>query len=303
MEAGSCEVLGFRKRMYFWPMRWILLAISRLPFWMLYGISWFLFFLIYVFPGYRKQVVLKNLSLAFPEKSDQERKKIRKEFYKRFADFAVEVLKGLTLSKEEMIRRVEIVNPQVFDAYAREGATLVVLTSHQFNWEWALASGCAQLPLPVDAVYQKLSLAAIDRVMYETRSRFGGKPINRRYVLKELIRTKHRAKAVAMVADQAPGRKSPTHWTTFLHQETGFSLGPQQIPQMLKCDVYFLKIRRKSRGNYSIEFISLGKALATKDDFSLLDRYIACVEQLVKEEPEGWLWTHKRWKRGRPKDS
>jgi Kdo2-lipid IVA lauroyltransferase/acyltransferase len=280
----------------------LLKALSRLPLRILYGVSTVLFVLAYHIVRYRRKVVTVNLQKAFPTKSKEELASIRKEFYRRFADFSMEVLKGFTISKEEIVTRVTFINKDIFKEYAEKGESLVVLTSHQFNWEWVLISGCAQLALPVDAVYQKLGSPSMERLMYEARARFGGRPINRRHVIRELIRTKERVRAIAMVADQAPGRTAPTYWTTFLHQETGFSPGAEQVPHLLNCDTFFLKPIRTKRGYYSVELVLLGKAPYIKGSYELLDRYVQATEKLIQEDPAGWLWTHKRWKRKRPRE-
>ena len=64
----------------------LLYIISLLPFFILYGISDFAYFIIYRMAGYRKDVVFKNLAIAFPEKTEAERKKIAKAFFKNLID-------------------------------------------------------------------------------------------------------------------------------------------------------------------------------------------------------------------------
>ena len=51
------------------PLIWL---ISRLPFWMLYGVSDFLYFVLYTLLKYRVKVVRKNLRTAFPFKTETE---------------------------------------------------------------------------------------------------------------------------------------------------------------------------------------------------------------------------------------
>ena len=60
-----------------------------------------IYFLIYYVVGYRKDVVFKNLTIAFPEKSDEEKIKISKEFYGLFVDTFIETIKLISISKKE----------------------------------------------------------------------------------------------------------------------------------------------------------------------------------------------------------
>src|SRR4051812_16792473 len=82
-----------------------LYLISLLPFWILYGISYLAYILIYYIIGYRKEVVMSNIAIAFPEKSLAERKLIAKKFYKNFTDNFIEIIKLLSISKKELQKR------------------------------------------------------------------------------------------------------------------------------------------------------------------------------------------------------
>ena len=70
--------------------------ISLLPLWILYGMSDFLYIIAYGLWGYRKKLVRKHLAECFPEKSEDERRKIEREYYHWFCDYIVETLKLLT---------------------------------------------------------------------------------------------------------------------------------------------------------------------------------------------------------------
>ena len=79
-----------------------LYLLSLLPMWILYGISDLLYVLIFYVFGYRKTVVLQNLAIAFPEKSQQERVLIAKKFYRNFIDTFIETIKLFSASEEFM---------------------------------------------------------------------------------------------------------------------------------------------------------------------------------------------------------
>ena len=83
----------------------LLYFISILPFWLLYSFSNFFYILIYFIIGYRKTVVIQNLKKSFPEKSEEEIKKITKQFYKHFCDVIFETLKLYSISIEEFQKR------------------------------------------------------------------------------------------------------------------------------------------------------------------------------------------------------
>ena len=134
---------------------WFVLLLSRLPMRLLYRMANVLFFIIYHLVGYRKKVVMQNLQNSFPSKNKDELQSIAKSFYKNLSNFAVEVLKSFTISSEEINKRIRFVNIEMVDKYYNTGQSLLVLATHQFNWEWALLASCLQLPYPVDVIYHQ----------------------------------------------------------------------------------------------------------------------------------------------------
>ncbi|MBT29891.1 MAG: hypothetical protein CMO01_09550 [Thalassobius sp.] len=275
--------------------------LSRLPMPILYAFADFLFVLAYHIVGYRKKVVMNNLKNSFPEKDEKELKQISKGFYLHLSNFAVEVLKSFTISAEEINKRIKFVNIEVVEEHYKTEKSLLVLATHQFNWEWALLAGCLQLPYPVDVIYQKLSNDNFDDLMFKTRSKFGGTPIKKGDALREIIRRSRQKRLIVINGDQTPpGRvKSDIYWAEFLYQDTPFYKGPGIIPVKTNIPVLFLKITSPKRGYYEVEFKTLGEPPYEKDTTEILDRYITETENQIKENPSYWLWSHKRWKRKR----
>ena len=274
----------------------LLKLISRLPMGVLYLIGDGIFILLYYVFGYRKKVALANVSNSFPKLSIAEHRHIVKVFYRRFAEYAVETLKAISITEKELLKRVTYTNVPEVQPHADKKQSIIVIASHQFNWEWALLAGCLVLPFPVDAVYQRLSNKSFDRLMLHTRGKFGGSPIDKKRVLRTILTTKDRLRALGIVADQSPGIHSPKYWTSFLNQETAFFLGPEQIAKAAQYPAYFFHVVRLKRGHYSVELKPLGAPPYDKHGHEVLENYAKCTEQLIYSDPPGYLWTHKRWK-------
>ena len=84
----------------------ILYLVSLLPFFILYGIADILFVLIYFVAGYRKDVVMQNLRNSFPEKTEAERKRIARKFYRNLIDNWIETIKLMSISKKALNKRI-----------------------------------------------------------------------------------------------------------------------------------------------------------------------------------------------------
>ncbi|SDK27848.1 KDO2-lipid IV(A) lauroyltransferase [Catalinimonas alkaloidigena] len=276
-------------------------VISRLPFWFWYGVSDVLAFLAYRVVRYRRNVVEENLHRAFPEKSDAERQRITKDFYRNLGDVIVESLKTISISPEALRRRVRPVNPELLlDPLAR-GEGVLVMTSHQCNWEWLLLGSSLFLaPYPILAVYRPLHNQFFDELMQQIRGRFGATPTPDRRLLREVATLRNQPFVTAMVADQAP---APEHgyWTHFLHQETAFFRGSDRIAQAAGLRVLFTRMVRVGRGHYEISFTPIAAPPYNQEEPSqILDRYVEEAEAAIRATPADWLWSHKRWKHRRP---
>lgn len=271
--------------------------LSRLPFRVLYAFSDFLFFISYHVVKYRRKLVWKNLKNSFPDKSDEELKKIEKTFYKNLSDYAVEMLKLITISKEELKKRVVFKNPEISSRYITEGQSLLNLASHQFNWEWLLAAGSFILPGQMDFVYQPIHNKFFDRFSLECRSRFGAYGIKRDTVAREIIKRKHIVRNIALVGDQYPGYSHDKKFsTTFLNQQTVFFQGPNQLALLSQYPVMYYSMRKTGRGYYETTIVELAAPPYEKGNVEVLEKYAHEIEKVIAKDPAGWLWSHNRWK-------
>ncbi len=272
---------------------------SRIPLPILYVVAWILYVLTYYIYRYRRKVVFNNLKQSFPEKSDDELRRISKGFYKRLAQFGVEAIKGITISREALMKRVDFEPNEILFEQLRNKENVVLMASHTFNWEWVLLAGCLHLKVPIDAVYQPIAIKFFDRLMINTRSRFGGKPVSKNEIVRTLVREKDRHASLSIVADQMPPGRAPMVWHDFLNRKTAFYLGTEKLINVLERPVYFIHTVRVRRGYYQVKFIPLAMPPYPKKlpDGHIMGRFADSLQDLITADPEGWLWSHNRWKR------
>ncbi len=277
-------------------LRWI----SYLPLAILYWVSNIFYIItLYVF-RYRYQVVRENIEHAFPEKNSKEVETIIKQFYRNFCDFIVEALKSITISASELEKRVAIKDPEVIERYFKNGQSVLVLTSHQFNWEWMLLASSSMLSAPLNPIYKRLNNSFFDSLMLSTRSRFGSKPIEMQDTLAQIVGRRKSVNAFGLIADQTPLVDADKYWSTFLNQDTAFYIGSERIAHLTKYPVLFVGMRKIKRGYYEIQYQELANPPYDKDEHHILDSYIEKAEMLIQERPAEWLWSHRRWKYKKP---
>ncbi len=248
-----------------------------------------------VFP-YREHVVRENLTKAFPELDETGLRQVMRAYYNGFAQMLVELLKGASLPGPDIVERVRILELDNVRAYLAKGQSVLLVAAHQCNWEWMLLGLSLELGYPLDAAYKPLVDSWAEREMKKLRSRFGCRLIPAKELLADIIKRSKVVRAIAMVADQEPTTSEHKHWTRFLNRDTAFYMGPEEISRVTRFPVFFIEMRRRSRGFYEMEF----KPLATPEERlkpgELTERYARLVEAQIRASPPDWPWSHKRWK-------
>lgn len=272
--------------------------ISRLPLRILYLISDFLFVVSFYLVRYRRKLVQKNLRNAFPEKTDIELKIIERTFYINLCDYAVETLKLLTINGDELKKRMVFKNVEAVTKYVRQNQSMLHLACHQFNWEWGLASACMTFGIQMDFVYQSVNNKIFDALSLESRTRFGAHPVKRDEVAREAVKRKNILRGIAIIADQYPGYgRDKKYQTKFLHQDTVFFYGANQLAVLMQYPVVFYEMKKLKRGYYEATIIEIASPPYAKDSEEMIESYVKGVEKTIRADPSGWLWSHNRWKK------
>lgn len=279
---------------------WYLL--SLLPLRVLYVLSDVLYFPLYYLVRYRRRVVRQNLTASFPDRTEQEIVRMEKRFYAWFCDYVVETVKLMSMGKEETRRRMTFGGvDKIVEDMDRTGKTFAfVYLGHYGNWEWI-----ASLPYwcPPDVkcgqIYHPLRNKAMDRLFLRLRGQFGGVCIPMKETLRKIIqmrRDRQRA-IIGFISDQTPKWNSIHHWCDFMHRETPVFIGTEKIGKQVDALVYFAHVSRPRRGYYHCEFRLMTDDAKPLPDYELTDRFTRLLEEMIKDTPHIWLWTHKRWKR------
>jgi KDO2-lipid IV(A) lauroyltransferase len=278
----------------------VIYLISILPFRVLYLLSDGVYLVLYYVLGYRKKVVLENLRLSFPEKSEAEIQQVCKEFYHYFCDLFLETFKTLTISKEKMLRHCSF-HPDTIALFRKleaEKQSVVLVMGHKGNWEWAGNTFSLVCPQQLYVIYHPLANKHFNDLMFKMRSRFGTKLIAMQDTFRDMVANRHEINATAFIADQAPNPKN-AQWLTFLHQDTPVFTGTERIAQKLNYPVVYVSVVRRKRGYYTVyaEILIDQPALTAAGEITI--SHTRKLEKDIVAQPATWLWTHRRWKHKR----
>jgi KDO2-lipid IV(A) lauroyltransferase len=254
------------------------------------------YFILYYALNYRKGVVRTNLKNAFPDKSKEELLSIEKKYYQHLCNLFFEIMKTISFSKKSVDKRFHVEpNTDLEKSYA-DGKDVVLMCGHFNNWElWASA-----MPYLVKfksvAVYKPLTNDFAEMKAKETREKHGMKMVSMNESIRYMVKNKKSKSAYIFLADQSPSNMANVRWNTFLNQDTPWMLGGTSIGKKLGMDFYFAYIEQTSKGQFNVKFKKISDADDQMSDEEVIDTYVKNLEGVIKENPQYWLWSHKRWK-------
>lgn len=277
-----------------YPIIWL---ISRLPMRILYVISDFFYVILYYIIGYRKDVILKNIEYAIPEKSEKERQNTAKKFYRHFTDILVESIKAFSISEKQILKRYTYKNPELVNKYAKEGKSIALVSAHLANWEWSIS-----IPLVLDinvfGAYNKLRNETFEKALKESRQKFGVSGDTTANFMK-LIKSNFDNKiqgAYILLSDQSPHVEKTFYWAEFFGVKVPIHTGAEMLAKKYDLVVINYKSKKIKRGYYETEFELITDNPKLYKDYEITDKYLRVTEKNIKAQPECYLWSHKRFK-------
>lgn len=273
----------------------ILYAVSLLPLRVLYLFSDVAFFFIYYVAGYRKKVVMNNLTIAFPEKREEERKRIARQFYRNLIDTFIESIKFISASNN-FFRRHYTGNAELFLPIYESGKKCQIMLAHNFNWELANLAMPLLSPFQVLTIYMPIENKIIDRLFIHIRSRTGAIMLAATRISREVVKYRNQQYLMGMVADQNPGSPANAYWFPFFGRPAPFVKGPEKNARANNATVVFCYFTKRKRGYYTVHFELAETEPLRLPEKELTRRYVHYLENVIRANPEMWLWSHRRWK-------
>ena len=282
-------------------VKWWMGFLSIHPYWLLYLKSDFYYVLTYHLIRYRRKVVRENLLRSFPKKDAKAIKTIEKHFYRNLCDLFVEAPKMLNMKPDGYKYRINYTNPELLTQLYEQHKNVFYAIPHSGNWEWFGKMACDLTAHNSLAVYKKVQNPVFEQLMLYLRTKdVPLEMVESNSALRRLTQLRDGCNAVLMVADQTPHGLASDYWTEFLHQDTCWFTGLERIAKMLDYAVVFVAMKRTGRGRYEVTFELIADQPKETEKGYIMEQYVRCVERFIQEQPDNWLWSHRRWKHQRP---
>ena len=235
--------------------------------------------------AYRRRIVAENLAYAFP---DSDLEPLVDGFYTAFSEVCMEVLRGKSMTREELRTRVTFEG-----AAALNDGPALLLMAHHGNLVWSLIALAGEVSLPVSVVYKTPHLGLMRDLLVGIAERFGVTPVPVKELRRRLVAERQQRRIWTLVADQRPGRDR--RMVRLCGRETAFFGGPERIARAFNWPVFYLSCERLAPARYHCRIEKIAEAPFGTDG-SVTERYAACVQADIDRAPADWLWSHDRWR-------
>lgn len=282
----------------------IFYLVSKLPYRALYVISDIANLVLYHIVRYRRDIVRRNITSAFPEKSLEECISIERGFYKWFCDYFVETVKLMSVSRQELLSRIEFRGIDKIEECFDRGQTCAGILGHYGNWELLSATGLVIKKHPeavIGLIYHPLRSQLFDRLFINMRQSMGGVCVPKKDILRYLVSfsSQNLMNLFGYIADQAPRYRNIHLWLPFLNHDTPVFTGAERIMRKMNNAVFYIDVERPERGKYIYTFKLMTDKPGEMPEFEITKKFFVMLEQTIRREPRFYLWSHNRWKRTR----
>ena len=297
--------LDFMSRMLFYLMVGIVHALSLIPDFILYPLGILCGLGGYLLDRRHVPIGMRNLEIAFPELSEQERRKILRASYVNLGRGAAEYVRLGGFFYRRLKRRVAYRNFQYWDDIRRRhpGKGLLVLSAHFGNFE-LLSAAHAMHGYPIGLVHHTQRFLAGDAVMTFVRERAGVRVIRKHAAARAVLKALRRDEVVGIPFDQN-AKRSEAVFVPFFNELAATASGVARLVAISQAPmVPVFIVRQPDMRSHLIEIFEeipiQGSDDAAADVEENTRRFLKAIEEMVRRYPEQFLWTHRRY-RTRPR--
>ena len=305
MPIKSNLELDPKSRAIFFLISALLHALSLIPDFILYPIGMFGGLLGYWFDRRHVKIGLKNLSIAFPERSEDERRRILRASYVNLGKGLSEYIRLAGFFHTRLRDRVTYDRYQYWQDVMRDnpGKGIVVLTGHFGNFE-LFACAHAMHGHQISLVHHTQRFLAGDALMTFARERCGVEILRKHSAARAVLKALRSGELVGIPFDQN-AKRSEAIWVPFFGEPAATPSGLARLVALSRAPVIPAFIVREPDGrHHRIEIHDEIPVQRTDDaDADALEntaRFVKAIEDMVRRYPEQFLWTHRRY-RTRPR--
>ncbi|AWB10490.1 KDO2-lipid IV(A) lauroyltransferase [Thermodesulfobium acidiphilum] len=244
-----------------------------------------------------RELILKNLSLVFPEWSDKKKRDLAVKNLSHYVLNLIELVKARNKDITEIMKNVEVIGLENFSEVLKERKSFVVASAHIGNWE-LLATMSIGLKIPIAIVVKEQVRDIIDRLFSFLRLTKGIILVEKENSLREGLKILKTGKLFALLSDQDAGKNGI--FIDFFGIKASTYPGAAYFAYRGNVSMFTAFTFRKENNEHCLIIepeIKIDRSLP-RDEWILqaMTEVVRRTERMIKLHPEQWLWCQKRFK-------
>lgn len=284
-----------------WIVRILAELVHRLPRRVKWGASQVLGFLWWDVLRLRRFTLYRNITIAFPNASKEERIRMIKESLVHLGYTFIEVMTLPAINKEWVNENVLFEGIENYQKAKAKGKGVLLLSLHLANGDLG-ATALSLQGFPLHLISKKFKLKWLNDMWWKMRAEKGTRFIdahkgeNAFHILKAL-----RAKEdIVFVLDQFMGRPYGIP-TKFFGVDTATAYGLALFAAKTKAPVVPVYVFRTKDLETHLMFGREVELIPEEDKdlqmTKMTQKYNEVLEDIIRAHPEQWMWVHRRWKK------
>lgn len=259
--------------------------------------------LLYATVGRRRKMALRNLAIAFPEKSPRERKRLARQSFLNLSESLAcnALLMNGRISNERLLAMVEVDSEaRLRKASALAPKGLLVFSAHLGNWELVPLFSALYTRLNIHVAAREINNPLLEeRIVAPLRKRFGVKVFFKKNALMKIMKAMRNGEPAGLMVDQ---KLSPPAgvWMDFFGRPAPTATSPALLQIRFGVSTMPMFMVRTGRMRYRFE---VGEPVAWSDNGKPMEEQVLeltrihqkLIEDVVRRYPDQWFWVHNRW--------
>ncbi|HXJ79032.1 MAG TPA: lysophospholipid acyltransferase family protein [Candidatus Methylomirabilis sp.] len=276
----------------FLPFGWLLAHLpARLGLWVGQRVGDILWLTL---PG-RRAVAMDNIRRAFgSERSEAQLAELGRRSFEHLGMNLVEACVFFFRHPSVLLSRVDLGDPEPFQAAVARGKGVLALSAHYGNWE-LLAAVSALSVYPLSVVMRPLDDPFVNWLIERFRRRSGVELIAKRQALPAMRDALRQGRIVGVLLDQNASRTEGV-FVPFFGRPASTSRALAILSLRTGAPVVPIFIRRSEGGRHCVWADPAIPAPDTGDVADYTAAFNRSIEAAIRRAPEQWFWLHRRWK-------
>lgn len=243
-----------------------------------------------------RRAAVDNLLRAFPEWTRAQVRQCARDVFVCFTKTALEFLRSREIEEAEFRSLMRIHGLDLVTEAVASGRGVLLLAAHYDNWEW-LGRGIAMEGLPVTVIVRGNNDPKLEWLINETRAAHGLTVVDRKDV-RGALRALRRGEVVGVLPDQ--NQLANPVFVEFFGRPAATAPGPYEFAARTGALVVHGTARRAADDSHDAWITPAALPQSTgdprEDARSFMQVAATELERRIREQPEQWLWIHKRWR-------